>query len=299
MRILPFMPLNNEGYEPPVPELNQETGVLDITHPAECQLLAESKIGAETIVLRCSLRPIPLQNKNIQVQLIAEGETLNTAALYEDDSILHGYDWESSLSCWQAVSVEYTGLGRGTHEGETFVFYDTTLPFGKLELPNPLYIKPFRCELSNYHERVTTLPSGMVLRSPPGVIDTQMLRGYGGYYKTGLRLEEIQQVYYSLTSTHQETRVKLMNLTTLQEQQTPPPHGGKVFDYTVGFHPLGKEEYLSLPGALAAGYGKLSVVSEVGVTVFSSFASEVVSGGSQLVDVYFRGDCHPTVSSSG
>ena len=132
MRILPFMPFD-DGYEPPMPELNQEEGVLDITHPSDCQLIEESKLGAETLVLRCALRPIALQNKDIHVQLIAEGETLNATLLYEEEAIVYGYAWERELSCWHAVALEYTGIGRGVHEGESFVFYGTTLPFGKLE----------------------------------------------------------------------------------------------------------------------------------------------------------------------
>lgn len=288
MRILPFM-APHEGYEPPMAELNQEEGVLDISHPSNCILVEESQIVAETLVLRCALRPFPLQNKMIQVQLIAEGEALEYVPLYNEESITYGYEGESKDSCWQAIALDYTGIGRGVHGGEPFIFYGNRLPFGEIELKKPLYIKPFLCEMGHYQERVTTLPSGMVLRSPPGAVDTQILRGYGGYYKLGVGLEEIQQVYYSLTSTHGRTRVQLINSTTLQEQRTPPPKGGKLFDYGVQFNPVPlEEEYLSLPGALAAGYGKLSVTSELGVTVFSSFLCEGVPGLPGLVNVYFR-----------
>lgn len=288
MPILPFMS-PEEGYEPPMPELNKEQAILDITHPAECTLVEESQILAETLVLRCALRPIPLQNKAVHVQLIAEGEPLENACLYDEDAIAYGYEGESKDSCWQAIALDYTGLGRGVKEGESFVFYGNTLPLGELELKKPLYTKPFACETSNYLERVTTLPSGMVLRSPPGVLDTQVLRGYGGYYKPGVALDDIQQVYYSLTSTHQQTRVRLVNSTTLKVQHTPPPHGGTLSDYSVQFvENLHEEEYFSLPAALAAGYGKLPVKSDWGETVFSSFLCEAVAGFSGLVNVYFR-----------
>lgn len=285
MPILPHIP-PDEGYEPQMPDLNEEEGLLDITHPSTCTLIEESKIVAETIILRCTLRPIPLQNKAIQVQLISEGETLNPALLYDENSISYGYTGEIPNSCWQEIALEYTGIGRGIHEGEAFTFYGNTLPFGTIDVPQPLYIKPFRCELSNYHERVTTMPSGMVLRSPPGVLDTQMLRGYGGYYKPGIALEDMQQVYYSLTSTHNDTRVRLVNSTSLGLQHTPPPHGGQAFDYQVKFHNIDPEEYLSLPAALSAGYGKLSVTSDVGVNVFTSFLCE--SMGGNVVNVGFR-----------
>lgn len=289
MKILPFRP-PDEGYEPFTPELNQEEGVLDITHHGDCTLIEESKIVAETIILRCALCPLSLQDNSISVQLIAEGEFLEQAPLYEEESVAYGYEWESESSCWQAIALNYTGIGRGVCEGESFVFYGDTLPSGKIEVQSPLYIKPFRCESSNYQERMTTLPSGMILRSPPGTLDTQTLRGYGGYYKTGIALEDIQQVYYSLTSTHRDTRVRLINSTTLQRQHTPPPHGGQLFDERIHFSPLREEEYLSLPGALAAGYGRLVVRSDFGETTFSSFLCETVPGFPGLVNVYFRGE---------
>lgn len=288
MPILPFTP-PDDGYEPPVPELNDEEGVLDISHPSVCTLVEESQILAETLVLRCALRPIPLQNKAIHVQLIAEGEALDNTNLYEEDSIVYGYEWESSSSCWQGIALDYTGIGRGVKEGESFVFYGNTLPFGEIELKKPLYLKPFSCEGLNYQERMTSLASGQVLRSSSGSLDTQILRGYGGYYKPGISLDDIQQVYYSLTSTHKQTRVRLVNSSALQVQHTPPPFGGQVYDYTIKFIPgLLEEEYLSLPGALAAGYGKLAISSELGTTSFSSFLCESIPGFPNLVNVYFR-----------
>lgn len=288
MLISPFM-LPDNGYEPPVPELNQEEGMLDISAAGECTLVEESQIVAEILVLRCVVRPIPLRNDKVHVQLIAEGEGLESASLYADESIVYGYKWERKDSCWQAVALDYTGIGKGVREGESFAINGNTLPFGEIEGNNPLYIKPFNVEFSHYQERVTSLLSGQVLRSPPGVLDSQFLRGYGGYYKEGIGLADIQQVYYNLTSTGSQTRIRLINSTTLHEQHTPPPHGGQAFDYGVQFIPtLREEEYLSLSGALAAGYARLSVSSELGLSSFSSFFSEAVSGFPNLVNVSFR-----------
>lgn len=290
MPILPFM-LPSVGYDPPTPELNEEEGIMNIGGPASCTLVEESMIIAETLILRCALRPIPLPNDQVNVQLIAEGDVLENAALYDEESIAFGYDWESQASCWQGIALEYTGIGKGVKEGTPFTFFGKTLPFGEITSANPLYTKPFNVEQAPYQERMTTLFEGQVLRSPPGALDTQCLRGYGGYYKEGVDLEDIQQIYYHLTSTGKKTRVRLINSTTLQEQHTPPPHGGQVFDYTVEFIPtLCEEEYLSLPGAIAAGYGRLSVSSELGAHSFSSYLCEPVRGFTNLVNVWFRGD---------
>ncbi|HUX80527.1 MAG TPA: hypothetical protein VMW10_12410, partial [Alphaproteobacteria bacterium] len=66
MHILPLMPIHN-GYEPSTPELNQEEGILDISHESGCILIEESKIIAETLILRCAICPIRLESKSIHV----------------------------------------------------------------------------------------------------------------------------------------------------------------------------------------------------------------------------------------
>jgi len=288
MHILPFT-MPSKGYEPSQPEVNDEEGVLDIVHPAPCTLIEEAKVLADTLILRCALRPLSLQNDKIHVQLIMEGEVLENTPLYEDESVAYGYEWERKDSCWHGVALDYTGIGRGEKGGESFTFYGNSLPFGEIQIPHPLYTKPFNVELAHYQERLTTLLEGQVLRSPPGALDTQFLRGYGGYYKEGAHLEDIQQIYYHLTSKGRRTRVCLMTSTTLYDQRTPPPLGGEIVDYTVQFIPtLRKEEYLSLPGAIAAGYAQLSVSSELGIHTFSSYLCESVSGFPNLVNVCFQ-----------
>lgn len=278
MRILPIMPLQ-KGYEPPSVRLTLEEGNIIISHPAQCQLEEESKLIAERLVLRCALKPIPLQEKDLKVHLIAEGETLTPALLYEEKSIAFGYDHEGKASQWQAIAVDYAGVGHGIHQGKPFGFFGKNLPLGQIEGSNPLYVKPFKTERESHKVQMTTLVSGQILTSPPGVLDAQVLRGYGGYYKEGIPLEEIQQIYYSLTSTHTQTRVRLMSSSKLQEQKTKEI----LFSPT----PL-EEEYLSLPGALAAGYARLSVSTDWGTTSFKSFFCESVSGYPSFINVHFK-----------
>lgn len=284
MRILPFLP-PHEGYEPSSVELNEEEGVLDISDESDCILLEETKIVAETLILRCALRPIPMAHKTTQVQLISEGELLKPTPLYGKESISYGYEREVENSQWRGVALEYVNIGRGIHQGETFTFHGKNLPMGKIECGNPLYIKPFRIESQNHQVRQTTLPSGQILTSPPGILDARVLRGYGGYYKEGIAIEEIQQVYYSLTSTHSHTRVRLYSSSTLRENQTPPPLGGK--DIIFNTHPI-EEESLTLPGALAAGYAHFFVTTDCGQNQFRSFLVEPVPGHTTLMNVYFK-----------
>lgn len=288
MRILPTYP-SQEGYEPLAPELNQEEGILEITHPSECTLREEKKLAPKFLVLRCALRPLPIADKTIKVQLISEGEKLEKVPLYESESITYGYEWEVRNTLYQGISLEYAGMGHGTHQGEAFVIEGNVLPSGALKIDKPLYVKPFRVETQDYQERSTTLPSERVLTTPPGVLDTRVLRGYGGHYKVGIDLEEIQQVYYSLTFAKTQTRVRLHSTSALKESLTPPPLGGHDFNQDVLFHPVPREEdYLSLSGAIAAGYVRFSVTMEWGDISFRSFQSEPVSGNLGHINVYFK-----------
>ncbi|HUX78209.1 MAG TPA: hypothetical protein VMW10_00465, partial [Alphaproteobacteria bacterium] len=191
--------------------------------------------------------------------------------------ISYGYDREVENSMWQGIALDYAGIGRGFHQGSSFMFYGTALPLGKLEIVNPLYIKPFKTEFQDVLERSTTLPSGQILTSPPGALDTRILRGYGGYYKEGIALDEIQQVYYALTATHSQTRVRLFCAQELQS-----------LSGEMSFDSLHEEEILPLSGALAAGYARLSVLMETSTIQFRSYLCEPVSGHSTFVNVYFR-----------
>ena len=115
------------------------------------------------------------------------------------------------------------------------------------------------------------------------------MRGYGGYYKEGVALDEIQQIYYALTPSHSQTKVRLYSSSYLKEQHTSPPQGGKECDYDVMFSPLPQEEeYLTLPGAIAAGYAHLSVSTEVHTTLFRSYLCEPVPGHNTFVNIYFK-----------
>lgn len=288
MRILPF-PSFQEGYEPGSVELNHDEGLLEITNPSSVLLQQESKMVAETLILRCMLRPLPLFNKTAKVQLISENEPLEEAYLYNEETVSPGYDRPIQQSQWKGVAVEYAGMGQGIHLGETFIFHGTILPTGEIETKTPLYIKPFQTEENVITVRTTTVAAGQVLTSPSGVLNTRILKGYGGYYQTGVPLGEIEQVYYACTSDYDKTRIRLYTSSTLRAQYTPPPRGGRMGTQEVLFTPLPQEEeYLSLPAALASGYAVFSVKTAFGAINYTSTLCEPVTGQSTVVNVHFR-----------
>lgn len=278
-----------EGYEPGFVPLNQEEGILDINHPSSLTWVEESHIIPEILSLRCTLRPIPLANKLPKIRLIAENEALEEVLLYEEDTVLSGYNREIKSSQWQGIALEYVGVGHGTQQNQTFTFSGKTLPSGQIESGNPLYLKPFAVETQPFQMRTTTVGHGHILSSPPGVIDTKVLRGYGGYYQPGTLLAEVEQVYYALTSNYDKTRIRLYSSALLQAQHTPAPRGGREFNQDVLFSPTPREEeYLSLKGAIAAGYARFSIKTDWGQIRYSSYLCEPVPGHPNFVMVSFR-----------
>ena len=288
MKILPFSDLD-PGYEPSSIELNTQEGVLDITNEGRCTLIEESKISLETLILRCTLSPFSRENKAIRVRKIVEGQSLKDVPLYDPQAVTYDYEEEPETFQWQGVALKYTGQGRGIFQGKEYIFQGITCSLGHLDLQTPLYIKPFKVERENYEERVTTFRDGSFLVSPPGLIDGKILRGYGGSYKVGQRLEDIQQIYYTLTSTHDRTRVQLFTSIQLLDNLTPPPEGGKTHDHQIVFYPPPeREEYLSLSGTLAEGYAHVTfIMNEVEIS-FSSFHSEKIPGHPHLLNVHFQ-----------
>lgn len=284
MRILPFLPVD-DGYEPSPIDLNQEEGLLDIFQSSDCTLIEDSKIVPETLILRCALRPIPITNKSIHVNLISEGELLTSVCLYDKNTIAYGYEREIEHSQWQGIALDYVGMGRGIHQGEAFTFQGKTIDSGNIACGEPLYVKPFYYETHHYQEHQTTLPSQHFLTSPPGILNKRVLRGYGGYYKGGILLEDIQQIYYSLTATHSQTCTRLYSSFYLQKNLTPAPLGGN----NLIFHPYPKEEEsLSFPGAIAAGYAKIKVETDTHQVAFHSFLCESIPDHSTFVNIYFK-----------
>ena len=288
MPILPYLP-PSEGYEPPYAEPNPDEGVLDITGSSSCTLIEDNRRVADILILRCRLTPIPLQIPSIKAQLIADGVPLEAALLYQKESISLGGEAKVKDSHYRGIGLDYIGIGKGITQGHAFPIQGNTFPTGKIKGGPLLYIKPFQCEETHHLERVTTFPSGDTLVSPPGILNALVLRGYGGYYKEGSDLESIQQIYYHLTSTHTQTRVRLFNSAALQKNLTPPPHGGQLAQQKIIFHPLPREEeYLSLPGALAAGYAKLMVEADGENVLFTSFLCRPVSDHPTLINVHFK-----------
>lgn len=284
MRILPPMPLS-EGYETPSVSLNEEEGVLEIFHPSEGHLLKESQIIPEILVLRCQIYPLVRPPSDINVQLIAEDETLESALLYDENIVAYGYDREVRASQWQGMALEYTGIGIAISGEESLSFQDNEFSIGKIKVTSPLYLKPFRVEVESHKEHHRTLEDGSHLITPPGALNKQILRGYGGYYKDEISFKHIQQIYYSLTSTHNATRIRLVSTDQLQEEGTPPPTGGENRIFTPS---LREEEYLSLGGALSAGYASISLEIEEKTILFKSFRSAPLSGHPTFINVYFK-----------
>lgn len=269
MRILPRLPAQ-EGHEPQPHDFNEEVGLLDIFQPSGGIFIETLNQAPEVLILRCVLKPTPLTQLGAQGQLTLEGDKLNATPLYEKSFLLSG-DWESTR--YGSVSLTYAGMGQFIRDGNKIDFEGYELPIGELKIGSTIYTKFFRFAERNVQERQTTFPSGQVLTSPPGLLNTRILRGYGGAYHPDLPLDEIRQVYYSLHSLKDETRVRLYSLI---------PAGFTIYPTPT------TEERLSLAGALTEGYGKVNLGVGGESLRYQSYFAEKVADAPHHVNVYFK-----------
>lgn len=269
MRILPQLP-HQEGHEPLAHEFNEEIGLLDTFHPSDGECVESLNQAPQILILRCELQPTLLTQLGVQGQLTLEGDSLKAAPLYDKSSLLSG-DWENAR--YASISVTYAGTGQTITQGNKVDFEGIELSEGELKIADALYTKSFHFAERNVQERQTTFPSGQVLTSPPGLLNTRVLRGYGGAYHPDRVLDEIRQVYYSLHSLKDETKVRLYSSARSGFTIYPTPT---------------EEERLSLAGALATGSGKVELEMGDESFTYRSYFAEKVADSSQHVNVYFK-----------
>lgn len=278
-----------EGYCPGSIPLNQQEGYLEVGEAGPCQLQEASESFAETLILKCGLHPIP-PREGTDVQLISEQKPLEPVFLYRKEAVIGPYAREIENSAYQGIAITYSGQGHGKRAGgDSFPIRGKIFQEGRLEVGDPLYIKPFRTETERLRFYLTTVGRGVTLASPPGVLDTYVLRGYGGYFKAGAPLETCEQVYYSLSSDYDKTRIRLHASSRLESQGIIPPQGGKTERQSMLFSPTPREEeYLSLKGALEAGYARVSVVTDAGRSTYVSSRVEETSSYPPFILLHFN-----------
>ncbi len=190
----------------------------------------------DKIIIQAQAEPVPLKAKTAQVSLLAQGKPLPSQALYDPATLSHHFTYEPEDCQIQAIRLKYHGSE-----------WQSLLPFNPGDL---IYEKPFRVQenrvIHEEHNQGETSP--------------RRLYGYGGAYKAGLSLNQIQQVYSELFEGINKTEITLTSSSQWHERGVTPFNNGTFHQQHILVESqLTYEQSLNLGAALIEGYAKVKV----------------------------------------
>lgn len=190
----------------------------------------------DKIIIQAQADPVPLKTKASQVSLLAQGRALPSQALYDPSTLSHHFAYEPEDCQIQAIRLNFHGSE-----------WQNILPFNPGDL---IYEKPFRVQDNRViHEERSQE------ENPP-----RRLYGYGGVYKPGLALNQIQQVYSELFEGINKTEITLTSSSQWQERGVTPFNKGTFHQQHILVESqLTYEQSLNLGAALIEGYAKVKV----------------------------------------
>lgn len=165
------------------------------------------------IQLRFLLNPILLMTAPVNLTSQA-GETMMHGQLYQESEVryLHARH--------QAIELRYTGFGR----------VQLSDPLHLLKLPGLSCQKDqavchfeFQSQQGNDIHINRTIVDDKVITTPPGMESGYPLWCYGGYYRPGCSLAEIEQIFFSLEEEGGQLCANLLSSTYFKQRGIIPP----------------------------------------------------------------------------
>lgn len=259
-----------KGYVAPTTEtVNTHLPEFDL---AESDYVAEENLLStlpEVVRLRSQLRTIPITNKSAQVIYERDGRALKAMSLYEvpDELGVNGQV--------QVVQLLFSNVIEQEKDHQF-----TLLSLDKLDLA--LEKENVIFEMKFVHQTGVRKLSSMSLEdedglliTPPGTINANPVWGYGGYYREGLSLQQIEQILFTITRSPPNTSVHLSRCSRVK--------AGATFIDSV---PLKNLEELIESGAaqISLNYG----IDEDGKEVGQSYRSYHATQNNSAIDIYFK-----------
>ncbi len=150
------------------------------------------------------------------------------------------------------IEIHYLGMGeyRDPHDHQIHTFLGQQLPWGTLCFEGTLlYRLPF-----------ITQESSLNIKSEEGVQD---VRGYGGYYRLGCALEEVQQIFFTSGFEGNCSYFYLSTLSDWHHKGIQPPIPASQEGHQIRFINGGEEPIENLRSALQKGGARLSLYGGV------------------------------------
>jgi len=254
----------------------------------------ESWSWPEEICLRMLWRKVDLEGRATTAQVITSSEQFDPCSFYEPRS--SDSPEFAKQACYKAVELVYQVVGSYHIQGHARIVQGFKCEAGDFDI-NPdglMYKKIFRVQdagaliVRRYRLNATTWLVTPPLRPDKAALNLVPLLSYGGYCKSGSKLEDIEQVYARITYQGQQTSLELKSQSYLTEKGIAPPNGGSIgrnFYRTV--EDIKSDETLSLAGNLQSGCVKLKVINQGESKIYSSIAYRQKDLKSQSFDLVF------------
>ena len=268
------------------------------------------------IRLLCRLNPIPLDValSALEAKIIKQTGALEAINLYPTITQARGYEhaFDTSLSLEASIPILWDGEGNVLSgieilweekglvqwkEGDTVhLFSEGNIDAYHLLCTRNLFMKPFlfwdnsivikETFGGNKEEEIHILPASSPMCLP--------IFPYGGYYRPGLPLEQIEPLFLQVMEQDHRTRLSITRGENWKHRGIIPPHPGRRGNFAIeflgGFEPL---HLLSLAETILGGHIKivLKEQEEESLIEYASFLYEIAEGEKDLYWISFQ-KCH-------
>ncbi len=256
------------------------------------------KVMPKVISLEVKLNGRYVKDPRTRLYQIVNDTSLEPVHLYGTEGIEDSKGYElAKESMYEAIELVY--LEKGSYiswwhaqpqgiEGKEFTGFKLHFPHKTLLGEYPFYCTDDDSLIQN----ITFTQTGCWTVSEGAFENTLIQRPYGGYFKPGLPLDKIEQVYFSITGNDKGTLKKLTTTSFWFAHEISPPEEGIYNDQRIRFDPRVSPPYPNLATYLKS--GSLEVYLQFGVNfegkaIFYRYqAYDFTPIGKSEVEIHFR-----------
>jgi hypothetical protein len=241
------------------------------------------------LILRARIMPLLRHHDgSVMAKFIKDSKAFSTISVYSTETSIarHGQH--------QSIELDYVGVGQiqCPETGQMIPFAGNTFLGLALE-KTTLFVKTFLSQETGT-VTLTHVNSGYnrYMVYPSGLENAYPLWGYGGYYRSGIPLTQIEQIFFTITQKNTQTAVYLTPLSFWKEKGIFPPLGGKNGPETVVY--IDENALIvtrSLGGDIEAGEVSISMsygVDERGKKLNITYKSFRYDQKEEFVDITFK-----------
>jgi hypothetical protein len=234
----------------------------------ETVLLAESLEAPDQIYLTAKLEGVRQTQDTLTVRLQDDTHLFDPILLYPETTQEYA---------WSYVTLESAGYGNYLWNHQWIPFCNHRVPQGVLKVPSPLY----------HHSFIRQTESFIFAEDE----HVQVMKGYGGFYRPSCRVEEIQQIFFTVRSEGPQAAFYLSSLSDWQEKGLMPPQEGDGTHKRIRFVECGDQLLTSFYDAIQQGQVVIQLIlggDEAGEEVIQPYCSfQVKNSGRDQVTIGF------------